>query len=260
MDGHIPSQPNTTNTMQNTAKKPEVAATLNDNPKHNKNGEWTSSEWTVSLFSLTEDELENQLDANNIPPVACDIIRSWAGKKMDLNDSKVVPEWMRNPSGGSQAESLVPVTTLDGMSFKKAFQAIDLEHRKVTEKDGKVAELVELKDQFVYDYKLNKLVPKKAWTKDGAPLFEKMSAFNDIYNLGIQAVRQMKGIEDQFDANTKQARSEGYITIVQKKNKKKMVTTMLKPKEIKKHTTTVSGKEYTSEQLAAAVKLLESQK
>jgi len=243
--------------MQKTAKKPEVAATLNNNAKHNDNGEWTASEWTVSLFSLSEDELEDQLDANNIPPIACDLIRSWAGK-MDLNDSKVIPDWMRNPAAGSQEESLEVVTTLDGLSFKKAFKAIDLEHRKVTEKDGKVAELVELQDQFVYDYKLNKLVPKKAWTKDGAPLFEKRAAFDDIYNLGIRAVRQMKGIEDQFDSNTKQARSEGYITIVQKKNKKKMVTTMLKPKEIKKHTTTVSGKEYTSDQLAAAVKLLES--
>ena len=259
MDGHKPSQHNTTNTMQKTAKKPEVAATLNNNAKNNDNGEWTSSEWTVSLFSLSEDELEDQLDANNIPPIACDIIRSWAGK-MDLNDSKVIPEWMRNPAAGSQEESLEVVTTLDGLSFKKAFKAIDLEHRKVTEKDGKVAKLVELEDQFVYDYKLNKLVPKKAWTKDGAPLFDKRTAFDDIYNLGIRAVRQMKGIEDQFDANTKQARSEGYITIVQKKNKKKMVTTMLKPKEIKKHTTTVGGKEYTSDQLAAAVKLLESQK
>ena len=245
--------------MQKTAKKPEVAATLNNNAKHNDNGEWTSSEWTVSLFSLSKDELEDQLDANNIPPIACDIIRSWAGK-MDLNDSKVIPEWMRNPAAGSQEESLGVVTTLDGLSFKKAFKAIDLEHRKVTEKDGKVAKLVDLEDQFVYDYKLNKLVPKKAWTKDGAPLFDKRTAFDDIYNLGIRAVRQMKGIEDEFDANTKQARSEGYITIVQKKNKKKMVTTMLKPKEIKKHTTTVSGKEYTSDQLAAAVKLLESQK
>jgi hypothetical protein len=257
MDGHIPSQHNTTNTMQNTAKKPEVAATLNNNEKRNKQGEWTSSEWTVSLFTLSTDELEDQLDANNIPPIACDIIRSWAGK-MDLNDSKVIPEWMRNPAAGSQEESLNIVTKLDGLSFKNAFKAIDLEHRKVTEKDGKVAELVELKDQFVYDYKLNKLVPKKAWTKDGAPLFDKRTAFDDIYNLGLRAVRQMKGVEDQFDANTKQARSEGYITIVQKKNKKKFVTTMLKPKEIKKHTTTVSGKEYTSDQLAAAVKLLEN--
>jgi len=262
MDGHKTVINIIQQTKMENTKKPEVKAIeLNHTQNNSKAGDWSSSEWTVDLTSLTREDVDNLIDSNSIEPVCAEIIRSWHSvKDAPLSESSIVPEWMKNPTVPSQIEAIVtPPAYLDGNKFKKAFDAIDLEHRKVTEdENGKVAVEEIVKDEkgnvVPKGYDKNGIIPLKRWTKDGESLFRnRKRSRGDLYNFAAFAVRNSKGVEKQFDANRQKAKDENYIIVRQKKNKGRFIEEMISIKEVNIPKVTVKGKQYDADEVAAMI-------
>ncbi len=227
--------------MPEVIEKPEVVVhELDISAIKNKEEKQTGEIIRAALSNLSIEDLGNLFDQSSVIPEAQYVIRTWHNNcEMD----EAAPEWMKNPNAD---QNLVLVSApLDARLYKKAMAAIDLEHRKVTEKDGKVAQLVVT--GHTYDDN-GKKVPVKKWNKDGKVLFSAQNK-TDIYNFAIRAAATLNH-EEQYADNVKERIKRGFRTIEQRENKSKFVTTMLRPQDKKKKTIrTTSGREIDQETL-----------
>jgi len=234
------------NTIENetiTQRSLDAQVVANDKTK-----EKTGDIFRADLNQVTTVEINTQFKESKIPLPASEIIRQWADPSHELSEE--CPVWMRSPETRDQADSLI-VARFEPNLYRKAFKAIDLEHRKITtDADGKVAIEIPVLDQGGNEQVNSDGTTKMRWNNDGQKLF----VANDLSNLFnfVKRLAALMDLEPMYSEKRDLFIQQGGTTVQLNFGKTKLVQTMVKERTIKGKKKKLSdGKEYTDEEILA---------
>ena len=213
--------------------------------EHRKTKEKTGDIFRADLNQVTVEELNTQFKESKIPLAASELIRQWADPSHTLSEE--CPLWMQSPETKDQVDALI-VSRFEPALYRKAFQAIDLEHRKVTEEDGKVAIEVAVKDKDGKELVNKDGTIKMRWNADGKRLFS-ANELSNLFNF-VKRLAALMDLEPMYNEKRNLFIQQGGTTVQLNFGKTKLVQTMVKERTIKGKKKTLSdGKTYSDDEI-----------
>jgi hypothetical protein len=213
--------------------------------EHRKTKEKTGDIFRADLNQVTVEELNTQFKESKIPLAASELIRQWADPSHELSEE--CPSWMQSPETNDQILALT-ASRFEPALYRKAFQAIDLEHRKVTEEDGKVATEVPVRDKSGTALVNKDGTTKMRWNADGKRLFS-ANELSNLFNF-VKRLAALMDLEPMYNEKRNLFIQQGGTTVQLNFGKTKLVQTMVKERTIKGKKKTLSdGKTYSDDEI-----------